>query len=264
MRDADDRRLAHAGMLVEHLLDLARVDVVAAADDHVLLAVDDVEVAVVVDAPDVAGAEPAVGVDRGRRRVGTAPVALHHVVPADGDLAAVQQAHLDAVHGQADRAGLALAVAAVEARDRRRLRQPVALEHRTARSAPRSRAAPRPAAPRRPRCRARSDDVSASPGWLSSAAYIVGTPSNTVARSRCDDLERPARVEAREQCQRAAGGERRVEPARLAERVEQRQRAERDGVRRRGRRARPTVSTLRTRLRCVSSAPFGSPVVPDV
>ena len=53
---------ATAGMLVEHLLDLARVDVVAAADDHVLLAVDDVEVAVLVLAADVAGGEPAVGV----------------------------------------------------------------------------------------------------------------------------------------------------------------------------------------------------------
>jgi hypothetical protein len=36
-------------VLVEHLLDLARVDVVAAADDQVLLAVDDEEVAVLVD-----------------------------------------------------------------------------------------------------------------------------------------------------------------------------------------------------------------------
>ena len=41
-------------MLVEDLLDLARVDVVPAADDHVLLAVDDEEVAVGVDGRHVA------------------------------------------------------------------------------------------------------------------------------------------------------------------------------------------------------------------
>jgi hypothetical protein len=50
-------------VLVEDLLDLARVDVVAAADDHLLLAVDDEEVAVVVDLAHVAGAEPAVVVE---------------------------------------------------------------------------------------------------------------------------------------------------------------------------------------------------------
>jgi len=38
-------------MLVENLLDLTWIDVVAAADDQVLLAVDDEVVAVVVDAP---------------------------------------------------------------------------------------------------------------------------------------------------------------------------------------------------------------------
>src|SRR3954447_17209715 len=60
VRDADHRRLGHRGMLVEDLLDLARIDVVAAADDHVLLAIDDEEVAVLVDLGHVAGVEPAV------------------------------------------------------------------------------------------------------------------------------------------------------------------------------------------------------------
>src|SRR5262249_11309161 len=40
VRYADDRRLADARVLVEHFLDLPRVDVEAPADDHVLLAVD--------------------------------------------------------------------------------------------------------------------------------------------------------------------------------------------------------------------------------
>jgi hypothetical protein len=38
-----------------------RVDVVAAADDQVLLAIDDVVVAILVDAPNVAGGEPPMG-----------------------------------------------------------------------------------------------------------------------------------------------------------------------------------------------------------
>jgi hypothetical protein len=44
---------------LSHLLDLSRVDVVAAADDQVLLAVDDLEVAVLVDAAPVSAVEPA-------------------------------------------------------------------------------------------------------------------------------------------------------------------------------------------------------------
>ena len=63
---ADHRRLEHVRVLVQRLLHLARVHVVAAADDHLLLAVDEKQVAVVVDVADVAGGEPAV---RGERAV---------------------------------------------------------------------------------------------------------------------------------------------------------------------------------------------------
>ena len=115
---------AHRRMLVEHLLDLARVDVVAAADDHVLLAVDDEVVAVGIDAADVAGVEPTVRVDRLGRRVGALPVALHDIVAADGDLAGVargdigaclvDEPNLDARDRGAHRAGLALAIGVVE------------------------------------------------------------------------------------------------------------------------------------------------------
>ena len=45
---------------VEHLFDLARIHVEAAAQDHVLLAVDDAVAAVVVTVADVARVEPAV------------------------------------------------------------------------------------------------------------------------------------------------------------------------------------------------------------
>src|SRR5207244_10066183 len=43
--DADDGGLEHRRVRVQHLLDLARIDVLAAGDDQVLLAVDDVDVA---------------------------------------------------------------------------------------------------------------------------------------------------------------------------------------------------------------------------
>src|SRR6266487_955871 len=95
MRQADHGGFGDRGVLVEHLLDLPRVDVVAAADDQVLLPVHDVEVAVF-------------------GHLGTLPVALHHVRPADDDLAhlalrdlvvfAVHGAHLDVPDGRADRA----------------------------------------------------------------------------------------------------------------------------------------------------------------
>src|SRR5580692_9069332 len=86
VRQPDHGGLGDRGMLVEHLLDLPRVDVVAAPDDQVLLAVHDVEVAVLVDPGQVTGVEPAVA-DRLSGGLGAIPVALHHVRPADDDLA---------------------------------------------------------------------------------------------------------------------------------------------------------------------------------
>jgi hypothetical protein len=57
-RTPDAGDLACVGVLVEDVLDLARVDVESAADDELLLAVDDEEVTVLVDPGYVAGAEP--------------------------------------------------------------------------------------------------------------------------------------------------------------------------------------------------------------
>jgi hypothetical protein len=64
VRDPDHRGLPHGGVLVEHFLDLARIHVVAATDDQLLLAIDDEEVSIFVDAFDVTAVEPAVVVDR--------------------------------------------------------------------------------------------------------------------------------------------------------------------------------------------------------
>ncbi len=60
VREADDRRLLHLRMLVQHQLDLLGKDVAAVADDHVLDAVEDIEIAVLIEAADVAGTQPAV------------------------------------------------------------------------------------------------------------------------------------------------------------------------------------------------------------
>ena len=104
---------ATAGMLGEHLLDLGRVDVEARHDDEVLGPVDEVQVAVVVGHGDVAGAQPAVGGQHPRGRLGVVEVALEHVRALHPDLAGVadehvvavvvDEAHLDAVEHLADR-----------------------------------------------------------------------------------------------------------------------------------------------------------------
>ena len=58
--DAEDQRLGDGRVGVHRLLDVDRVDVVPAGDDHVLQPVDDEEEAALVEVADVAGAEHAV------------------------------------------------------------------------------------------------------------------------------------------------------------------------------------------------------------
>ena len=82
----DDRDLHHVGVIVEHGFDLGAVHVLAAADDDVLDAVDDVHEAVGVDVPDVARVEPAVVERRPRRRL-VVPVALDHLRRSEAELA---------------------------------------------------------------------------------------------------------------------------------------------------------------------------------
>ena len=85
---ADDRRLEHGRVFVERFLEDPRIDVVAAAEDDVLDAVDQEQVAVLVQVADVPGAQGAVaedGLGVGR----AAPIAGHHLGAADADLAAL-------------------------------------------------------------------------------------------------------------------------------------------------------------------------------
>src|SRR3954468_7997180 len=71
---ADDSNLHDAGMGGEGVLHLDRVDVLAAGHDHVVDAVDELEVAVLVESAEVAGEVPAVA-EHLRGRVRVVPVA---------------------------------------------------------------------------------------------------------------------------------------------------------------------------------------------
>jgi hypothetical protein len=72
---------------VEELLDLPRVDVLAATDDRVLRAADDVRVAVGVDRRQVARVHPAGRVGRLVRPLLVVPAAEHHALSAHPQLA---------------------------------------------------------------------------------------------------------------------------------------------------------------------------------
>ena len=60
MRDADHAGVDDGGMFVERILDFDEVDVFAAADQHVLGAIEDVTETLGVETGDIAGAQPAI------------------------------------------------------------------------------------------------------------------------------------------------------------------------------------------------------------
>src|SRR5262245_16062264 len=134
---ADDGPLRDRGMRVQHLLDLARIDVEASADDQVLLALDDEEEAVLVEAPHVAGVEP-LRAYRPRGLVRVAIVPGHHVGTLHADLAdlarrqravgVVLDRDRDSGNRRPHRADLADAREAVGGNHRRGLGQPIAFE----------------------------------------------------------------------------------------------------------------------------------------
>ncbi len=95
VRLADDGGLVDAGVAHEPLLDLERMHVLAARDDHVVDAPDEVEVAVGVELPEVAGEVPAVP-DLALVGVGPLPVAGERLVAGEraGHLADLPRRHL--------------------------------------------------------------------------------------------------------------------------------------------------------------------------
>ena len=85
-------------------LDLCRVDVEAAGDEHVLLAAEHRQVALRVDAAEITGVEPTVR-EQMRRRFGLVEIALHQHRPGDVDGALFARTpHATVVTGDAQRA----------------------------------------------------------------------------------------------------------------------------------------------------------------
>src|SRR5690606_6072304 len=66
--DAECASFAHGWMSRQGTLDLSRIDIVAAANDHLFAAAEQIEVAVLVDAADIASLEPALMAARGALR----------------------------------------------------------------------------------------------------------------------------------------------------------------------------------------------------
>ena len=89
---ADDCGLGDLGQLVDDRLDLAGVDVLAAADDHVLCAVDQNQITVLVQPADVPGVQPAVD-NRIGRLLGPVQVAAHDVRALDHNLTGLTIGH---------------------------------------------------------------------------------------------------------------------------------------------------------------------------
>src|SRR4051812_12365640 len=86
VRDADHRSIRHRWMCEQYLLDLARINVDAAGNDEVLLAVDKIDVTFLVALGHVAGREP-VAAKRGARLFGASPIAVVVIGGAAKELA---------------------------------------------------------------------------------------------------------------------------------------------------------------------------------
>src|SRR5439155_20878400 len=83
---SDDSGVGDRRMLAEDRLDLGRPDAESLVLDELFLAIDDEDVSLVVAPADVPGVEPPVA-DDVRRVLRFVPVALHHLWPANADLA---------------------------------------------------------------------------------------------------------------------------------------------------------------------------------
>ena len=74
-------------MLVQNLFDFARVDIGAAADDQLLFAIDNLQISLGIENPDVAGCEPTVRAEAARIGVGIVVIAYRDRRTAGQDLA---------------------------------------------------------------------------------------------------------------------------------------------------------------------------------
>src|ERR1700686_1089169 len=121
MRDTDPRAFEHALNRIDLAFDLFRIDVEAAGDHEILGPADDVDVAVAIDAGQIAGDEEAIGVEFLRRLFRHPRVAGEHIGSLaldDPDLASSNRparlcfadANADPQKREADRPGPPLAV----------------------------------------------------------------------------------------------------------------------------------------------------------
>ncbi len=83
MRSADHRALSHARDRLDRSLNFGRVDIVAARDDEILGASDNVGVALLINVPEVARDEEAVVAELFLGLLGHPPVTLEHIGAAD-------------------------------------------------------------------------------------------------------------------------------------------------------------------------------------
>src|SRR5450830_887901 len=70
------------GVFINNFLNITRVDIEAACNNDVLLAVDDIEITIFVYSGNIAGMQPAVAQSFGRL-CGIIPVPLHHLRTSD-------------------------------------------------------------------------------------------------------------------------------------------------------------------------------------
>ena len=212
---ADRAGLADQRVPLQLVLDQGGRDVLAAGgDDQLLLPVGDLQEAVGVELADVAGVQPAVGVERLAGPLRVLVVAAHHQRAADQHLAVVGDPHLHAGERLADRAGAGVG------RARRASRR------WTARSSPSPRTSGTPSA-------RKNSMISGSIG----AAPLVAMPAlvqSDPGEHRLPDLARAARGRRPATTSGSAAAQRRVQLLPDPRNADQRGRVD---LRRRSRRA---------------------------
>src|SRR5205814_4059809 len=136
------RRGSHGRMLIEHFINLSRINVFTAADDHVALAIDDEEEAVFISIANVAGVKPTVA-KRALSRFRILEIAFENVFAAQDDLTeftivnfvviVIENSHL-IPDWQAARSWPPTFIRRIESRSAGRFRQAVTFNHQTVES----------------------------------------------------------------------------------------------------------------------------------
>ncbi len=133
--NANDGRFKHPRMLRDDVLPFIGKHLEAGDIDHVLLAIEDFQIALLIKSTDVTGVQPAAFAENKSALIGTLPIALHDLRPADTNLARLADRKIvpvivtDNHVGRRDRKSDSADLRAshrIEADDRRRFSKPVA------------------------------------------------------------------------------------------------------------------------------------------